>query len=307
MAESARPPILVERFGTENRLARITLNRPEKLNALSQDLLRDFETSLRELEADQTCRVIVIKGAGRAFSAGYDISGGGTQQRLEQQQQQAARAQAEAQGSTYTPPPAGTRRSVWNTRTSMVRISDLYLYFWNMAKVTIAQIHGFCLAGGVELAMMADLVIAAEDAQIGHPGTRGLGTSRTAALWPLVIGMRRSKELLYTGDSISGREAERIGMINRAVPASDLDAEVQRWAERIAIQAPDSLALQKRSVNTYFEAMGIHAGLHSATDTDAMYQYTGQSYLWQDKIRELGMREAVAWRDGEYRDAPPVH
>ena len=291
--ETAPPPILVERFGTDNRIARIILNRPEKMNALSQDLLRSFEDALRQLEADASCRVIVIKGAGRAFSAGYDIGG--------------APPRAGQQPSTYTPQPAGARRQVWNTRTSMVRVSDMYLYFWNMAKVTIAQVHGYCLAGGVELAMMADLVIAADDAQIGHPGVRGLGTSRTAAIWPLVIGMRKAKELLYTGDSVSGTEAERIGMVNRAIPADKLDAEVERWAERIALQAPDSLALQKRSVNTYFEAMGIYQALHSATDTDAMYQFSGQAYLWQDKIRELGMREAVSWRDGEYRDAPQIH
>ncbi len=298
MAEqTAEPPVLVERFGTEDRLARITLNRPEKMNALSQDLLWLFEEKLRELERDQTCRVIVIKGAGRAFSAGYDIGGA----------RQGPSQSAVAQQSEYAPQVTGARRSVWNTRTGMVRVSDMYLYFWNMAKVTIAQVHGYCLAGGVELAMMADLVIAAEDAQIGHPGTRGLGTSRTAAIWPLVIGMRKAKELLYTGDSISGREAERIGMINRAVPREELDAEVERWAERIAIQAPDSLALQKRSVNTFFEAMGIYQGVHSATDTDAMYGFSGQGYLWQEKIRELGMREAVSWRDGEYRDAPQVH
>ncbi len=291
--ETAAPPILVERFGTENRIARIILNRPEKLNALSPDLLAAFESALRQLEADQTCRVIVIKGAGRSFSAGYDIGGRPPRQG--------------EQPSTYAVQPQQQRRLVWNTRTSMVRVSDMYMYFWNMAKVTIAQVHGHCLAGGVELAMMADLVIAAEDASIGHPGVRGLGTSRTAAIWPLVIGMRKAKELLYTGDSISGRDAERIGMVNRAVPSSELDAEVERWAERIAIQAPDSLALQKRSVNTFFESMGIYQSVHSATDTDAMAQFSGQAYLWQDKVRELGMREAIAWRDGEYRDAPQVH
>jgi enoyl-CoA hydratase len=291
--QTVEPPILVDRFGTEERIARITLNRPEKLNALSQDLLRAFEDALRTLEADPGVRVIVIRGAGRAFSAGYDISG--------------APPPAGQQASTYAPPAPGQRRLVWNTRTNMVRVSDMYLYFWNMAKVTIAQIHGHCLAGGVELAMMADLCIAAEDAQIGHPGTRGLGTSRTAAIWPLVIGMRKAKELLYTGDAISGREAERMGMVNRAVAAAELEAEVARWAERIALQAPDSLALQKRSVNAFFEAMGIYQSVHSATDTDAMYQFSGQGYLWQEKIREGGMREALAWREQQYRDAPQVH
>jgi enoyl-CoA hydratase len=280
--------IVIERLGTDERLARITLNRPDKLNALSPDLLDEFGNALRDAEEDPGIRVIIIRGAGRSFSAGYDLV--------------TPRRQQE-----YRAPAQGQRPSVWRRRTSMVRVSDLYLYFWNMAKVTIAQVHGYCIAGGCELAMMADLVITADDARLGHPGTRGLGTSRTAVLWPLLIGMRKSKELLYTGDNISGVEAERIGMVNKAVPAAELEETVLRWAERIANQAADSLALQKRSVNTYFESI-IYPAIHSATDTDAMYQHTDQAYAWQEKVREVnqpggpGMKAAYEWRDAPYRD-----
>ncbi len=280
--------ILYERLGTDDRLARITLNRPDKLNALSPELLSEFEQALRTAEDDPTVRVLIIRGAGRAFSAGYDL--------VTPRRQTEYRAAAQ-----------GERRSVWRTRTSMVRVSDLYLYFWNMAKVTISQVHGYCIAGGCELAMMADLVIAADDARLGHPGTRGLGTSRTAVLWPLLIGMRKSKELLYTGDNITGAEAEKIGMINKAVPATELEDTVIRWAERIANQAADSLALQKRSVNTYFEQL-IYPAIHSATDTDAMYQFTEQGYLWQQKVQESmapgggGIKAAFEWRDAPYAD-----
>jgi enoyl-CoA hydratase len=280
--------ILVERLGTEDRLARITLNRPDKLNALSPELLADFEQALKSLEMDAGVRVVIIRGAGRAFSAGYDL----VTPRRQTEYRQAAQ---------------GERRSVWRTRTNMVRVSDLYLYFWNMAKVTIAQVHGYCIAGGCELAMMADLVVASEDCQLGHPGTRGLGTSRTAAFWPVIIGMRKSKELLYTGDSISGRDAEAIGMVNRAVPTDQLNDTVIQMAERIANQASDSLALQKRSVNTYFESV-VYPAIHSATDTDAMYQYTDQGALWQEKVQESmqpgggGIKAAFEWRDAPYRD-----
>ena len=279
--------ITYERLGADDRLARITLNRPDKLNALSPELLAEFEHALRSAEDDPAVRVLIVRGAGRAFSAGYDL--------VTPRRQTEYRAAAQ-----------GERRSVWRIRTNMVRVSDLYLYFWNMAKVTIAQIHGYCIAGGCELAMMADLVIAADDARLGHPGTRGLGTSRTAVLWPLLIGMRKSKELLYTGDNITGAEAERIGMINKAVPAAELEDTVLRWAERIANQAADSLALQKRSVNTYFEQT-VYPAIHSATDTDAMYQFTEQGYLWQQKVREslesgAGMKAAFEWRDAPYAD-----
>jgi enoyl-CoA hydratase len=280
--------ILVERLGVEDRLLRITLNRPDRLNALSTDLLNEFEQALRNAEDDPSVRVVIVRGAGRAFSAGYDIV-------------------SPRRAAEYQPPVPGAPPSVWRRRTSMTRVTDMYLYFWNMAKVTITQVHGFCIAGGCELAMMADLVIAADDARLGHPGTRGLGTSRTAAFWPVIIGMRKAKELLYTGDSITGAEAERIGMVNKAVPAADLESTVLQWANRIANQASDSLALQKRSVNTFFEST-VYPALHSATDTDAMYQHTDQAFLWQQKVREVtapggpGMKAALDWRDGPYED-----
>ena len=280
--------ITVERLGTEERLARITLNRPDKLNALSPELLAEFEQALKELEMDAGVRVIIVRGAGRSFSAGYDL----VTPRRQTEYRQAAQ---------------GERRSVWRTRTNMVRVSDLYLYFWNMAKITIAQVHGYCIAGGCELAMMADLVVAADTARLGHPGTRGLGTSRTAAFWPVIIGMRKSKELLYTGDNVTGAEAAAMGMVNRAVPEDQLETTVLEMAERIAIQASDSLALQKRSVNTYFESI-VYPAIHSATDTDAMYQFTDQAYLWQQKVRESmepgggGIKAAFEWRDAPYRD-----
>ncbi|MGD9890456.1 MAG: enoyl-CoA hydratase-related protein [Dehalococcoidia bacterium] len=288
MSELQYENIEVERLGTEERLARITLNRPDKLNALSPELLADLENALKTLEMEPAVRVIILRGSGRAFSAGYDL----VTPRRQTEYRQAAQ---------------GERRSVWRTRTNMVRVSDLYLYLWNMAKVTIAQVHGYCIAGGCELAMMTDLVVAADNAQLGHPGTRGLGTSRTAAFWPVIIGMRRAKELLYTGDSVSGTEAAAMGMVNRAVPAADLDATVLTMAERIANQASDSLALQKRSVNTYFESI-VYPAIHSATDTDAMYQYTDQAALWQQKVQESmaegggGIKAAFEWRDAPYRD-----
>jgi enoyl-CoA hydratase len=279
--------LLVDRIGTDGRVARVTLNRPEKLNSLSPDLLEDLRSLLQAMEFDRGIRVIVVRGSGRAFSTGYDIGGG------------PARS---GHPSDYDVHRTDERGTLVDVRTNMVRISDFYLYLWNMAKVTIAQVHGYCLAGGVELAMVHDLVVASEDAVFGHPGTRGLGTSRTAAIWPLVIGMRKSKELLYTGDNVSAREALQTGMINSVVPSDMLDAEVERIADRIAIQSADSLALQKRSVNAFYEAMGIHASVHAATDTDAMYQSSRQGQIWQEKVRESGMREAVRWRDNQYRE-----
>jgi enoyl-CoA hydratase len=280
--------LLYEKYGADNRLARITLNRPEKMNSLSQELLQEFRQALEEAEDDPEVRVVVVKGAGRTFSAGYDLTPGPRRQYPSMEGQ--------------TP-----RRSVSTIRSNMVRITDLQMYLFNFPKPTIAQVHGYAIAGGCEFAMMHDIVIAADDARLGHPGIRGLGTSRTCAIWPLVIGMRKTYELMYSGDSIDAREAERIGMINKAVPAADLDAAVRHWAERIGNQTGDSLAMIKRSINTFYENMGIYASVHTATDTDAMYQFTGQAYLWQEKVAESfksggGLKQALAWRDGPYGD-----
>ena len=192
-------------------------------------------------------------------------------------------------------------------RTGMQQITDIQMYFWNMAKVTIAQIHGYALAGGCELAMMADLVVAAEDAQFGHPGLRGLGTSRTGVIWPLVIGMRKAKELYYTGDNVTGREAQEIGMINYAWPKDELEERTVEFADRIANLSADHLAILKLNMNRFYENMGIYSSVRSSTDLDAAAQFTEQSYAWQDKVKEsfeagIGLKGALDWRDGPYRD-----
>ena len=150
--------------------------------------------------------------------------------------------------------------------------------------------------------MMADLVVAADDAQLGHPGLRGLGTSRTGVIWPLVIGMRKAKELYYTGENVTGEEAEEIGMINYSWPKDELDDRTIAFADRIAVMSADHLAILKLNMNRFYENMGIYSSVRSSTDMDAAGQFTGFSYDWQEKMREVGMRDAVRWRDGLFRD-----
>jgi enoyl-CoA hydratase len=286
--------LLIDRVGTDGRVARVTLNRPEKMNSLSQELLFELSDALHDLEADDSARVIILRGAGRTFSAGYDLTParGGTGDRVTRRYGFADNQQ---------------RRLIMGMRTGMQQITDIQLYFWNMAKVSIAQIHGYALAGGCELAMMADLVTAAEDAQIGHPGHRGLGVARNGCIWPLVLGMRKAKELAYTGDSITGAEAERIGMINYAFPKDQLDERTIALADRLANMTADHLALLKVNVNRFYENMGIYSSVRSSTDHDTMAQFTGQAYAWQDKMRESiesggGLKAALDWRDGPYAD-----
>lgn len=279
--------LIIDRTGTDERVGRITLNRPEKMNALSQELMYELWDALHEFEADSSVRVIILRGAGRTFSAGYDLT--------------PSRGGADAVVRRHKSTDEKGRRLIMGIRTGMQQITDIHMYFWNMAKVTIAQIHGYAVAGGCELAMMADLVVAAEDAQLGHPGLRGLGTSRTGVIWPLVIGMRKAKELYYTGENVSGTEAEEIGMINYAWPLAELDDRTVAFADRIANMSADHLAILKTNMNRFYENMGIYSSVRSSTDLDAAGQFTEFSYQYQDKMREGGLKEALQWRDGPYR------
>jgi enoyl-CoA hydratase len=149
--------------------------------------------------------------------------------------------------------------------------------------------------------MMADLVVAAEDAQLGHPGLRGMGTSRTGVIWPLVIGMRKAKELYYTGENVTGKEAEDIGMINYAWPLDELDARTISFADRIANLSADHLAILKTNMNRFYENMGIYSSVRSSTDLDAAGQFTEAAYEYQDQMRENGLKGALAYRDGPYK------
>lgn len=288
MADPEFENLLIDRVGTDNRVARITLNRPEKMNALSQELLFDFRSALEYLEADHTARVIIVRGAGRTFSAGYDLT---PAQRTGEDAIVRQFRQTDEQG-----------RRLWQgVRAGMQRITNIHMYFWNLQKITIAQVHGYAIAGGCELSMMADLVVAAEDARFGHPGLRFAGT-RTSMILPLLIPMRKAKELFYTGDNITGVQAAEMGLINRAVPLDQLEDETVALADRIAILPADHLAMLKVHMNRFHENMGIYSSVHSSTDLDAAGTFTSQAYQWRDKMSEGGLKEALAWRDGPYQD-----
>lgn len=279
--------LIIDHIGTDERVGRIAFNRPEKLNALSEELLYEFWDALHEMEADSSIRTIIIRGEGRAFSAGYDLTPN--------------RGGADAVVRRHRGVDDKGRPLLMGIRTGMQQITDIHMYFWNMAKITIAQVHGYAIAGGCELAMMADLVVAADDAQLGHPGLRGLGTSRTGVIWPLVIGMRKAKELYYTGENVTGTEAEEIGMINYAWPLDELDERTLALADRIAIMSADHLAILKLNMNRFYENMGIYSSVRSSTDLDAAAQFTEFSYDYGDQMREGGLKQALKWRDDPYK------
>jgi enoyl-CoA hydratase len=282
--------ILIDRVGSDGRVARITLNRPEVLNALSSRLIGELEDALRLLETDDSARVIILRGAGRAFSAGWDFGGGNLH------------TNPHYADASYTTEDDEGRPQVFNFGLALRVGAEVQLKLWDVGKVTIVQAHGYCVAGGMELAMMADLITASDTCQFGHPGHRGLGVARNGMILPLVVGMRKAKELFYTGDAISGSEAERIGLINYAWPEAELDERTIQFADRIANSSGDYLGVLKTAANTFYENMGLRQSVSATTHLDATSQYTESGYEWHEKLSELGFKGAVAWRDGRYGD-----
>lgn len=275
-------------YETDGRLAFITLNRPEKLNALSNDLRGELLHALKEAEADRSVGVIVLRANGRAFSAGYDLSP----------------SRAAADDSRFVHPRSrlpdtGTTHPAHYDWSRHVLLANWTI--WELAKPVVAQVHGYCLAGGTELASFCDFRIVADDAQVGYPPVRAMGTMDI--MWaPWHLPMTKAREFAYVGDSFSGRDMAAMGWATYAVPATDLAAFTERFARRMANIDNDLLMYSKRSVNRQYEAMGIRSGLMSGTDVEAMSKHRPAAQEWNRRLRDEGLKAALEWRDGPFRD-----
>ena len=257
-----------------DRVVRLTLNRPAKLNAMSPKLLSELDDALDAFERDPQASVLIIRGAGRAFCAGYDLSGGG----------------GGAGGFTIT-------EDRWSLRKLVARWQRL----WSLPKPTIAQVHGYCLAGATELAGHCDILFASEDAEFGHPAGRTLGVIPTLSMWPYLLGLRKTKEYLFTGDSIGAVEACERGLVNRVFPRERLDEETLAWARRVAQVPVDLLTLHKAATNRFFELMGLYAAEQSASEFDAIAHQTATAKAEVKRMREMGLKKALDARDASFR------
>jgi enoyl-CoA hydratase len=254
---------------------RLTLNRPEKRNALSNDLRRDLFAALEAADRDRDVRVIVIRGAGSCFSAGYDLSAEGAQQPL----------------PFHTASGAGQ----WARH-----VVEGCFRIWDLSKPVIAQVHGWCLAGGSELAAACDLMYAAEDAQVGYPPVRSMSPpDNQFHAW--YCGLRPAMEMMLTGDAIDGREAARLGLANRAFPADRLEAEVLAIAERIAKIPTDVQQMNKRSVHRAMEIMGLRAAVRAGAEIQALALTTESSRATFAEFRG-GVTQGLDARDAAYGD-----
>jgi enoyl-CoA hydratase len=255
---------------------RLTLNRPAKRNALSHALRTELFEALRAADRDSEIRVVVIRGAGSCFSAGYDL----------------AQDPGERPPWTISPADGGWARHVLQGWFEMMDLSI----------PLIAQVHGYCLAGGTELATACDLVYVADDAEIGYPPVRSMSSPDMGwHVW--MMGMRRAMEAMLTGDSMSGIEAVEAGFANRSFPLADLDTAVLAVAERVAKVPADLQALNKRVVHRSMEAMGMRNGMRATADINAI-GFHQQSSIEYHRRFASGVTEALTARDeafGDYR------
>ena len=258
---------------------RITLNRPEKRNALNEVLRAEVLLALYEADSDPEVRVMILRGAGKCFSAGYDLSGSAPDYGADSPRMPFHTAGGD--GSFQRMVTAG------------------WMSIWDLAKPVLAQVHSYCLAGGSELATCCDLVYVADDAQIGYPAVRFGTPDNQFHAW--FMGMRTAMEMMLTGDSITGVEAVERGWANRAFAAEDLEAAVLDVAQRIAKTPTDIVQINKRTVHRAMEIMGLRSAIRSGTEMSALASYQPTFRAFIDNAKG-GLTKALTARDAPFAD-----
>jgi enoyl-CoA hydratase len=268
-------------YESRDSIAFITLNRPERLNAINGELVGGLQDAVTEANRDASVRVIVLRGSGRAFCAGYDL-------------QTAPGAEAAVQ----------ERSGVWDAVADfrmMSRNVRGFMSLWESPKPVIAQVHGWCVGGGTDMALCSDLIFMADDARIGYPPSRVWGTP-TTCMWVYRLGLEHAKRLMLSGEAVDGPEAVRIGLASRSVPADQLAAAVESYAGKLATTPGNQLAMTKLLVNQAYENMGLRTTQMLGTFLDGVARHTPEGVAWREMAIEEGFREAVRRRDEPWSD-----
>jgi enoyl-CoA hydratase len=266
------------KYAVAGRIARITLNRPDRLNAINAAMPREIRRAVDAANADDRVHVIVLAGAGRAFCAGYDLK---------------EFAEKKGRGSVNQDMP-------WDPMQDyrlMKGWTDDYFAIWRSYKPVICKVHGFAVAGGSDIALCADIVIVAEDAKIGYMPARVWGCP-TTAMWVYRLGAEKAKRMLLTGDTVDGRAAKAMGLVYDAVPAKDLDAAVNALARRMAGVPRNQLMMQKLMINQAYDNMGLAGTQMIATLFDGITRHSPEGVWFKEYAETHGFHKAVEWRDG---------
>lgn len=266
------------KYRVEDKIGYVTLNRPDKLNALNFAFKNEIIEAIENADKDPAVSVIVLNAEGRAFSVGFDIGGGGPE-----------RDKGRDDPLHWDPP--------------LHNSLEMALSPWTATKPVIASVQGYVLGGGCELAMMCDLTIAADDAKFGEPEVRFSHVGPVVVM-PWIIGLKRARELLYFGDMIDAETALSFGMINRVVPLAELGEYTKRYARRLALIDPVALRWGKRSVNRSAEVAGMRSALESGVDgLVALYAAkTEVGKQFDQLVNEKGLKAALDWRAGQFKE-----
>jgi enoyl-CoA hydratase len=278
------------RYEKQPPIATLTLHRPEKQNALHPQMWSEMDAALADAQQDQAIRVVVLAGDGESFCAGFDFSGG--------------LAHYEGLGEANYDPGMDV---IFATNPYTAPIPT-FMNLWRCTKPVIAKVHGWCVGGGSEMALCADLVIAAEDARFGTPYARVWGCHLTG-MWIYRLGLTRAKFYALSGESIDGRDAAAIGLINFAYPLEELDEKTAYWANRLAQIPLTQLAAMKLVVNQAYDNMGLQSTQYLGTILDGIMRNTPEGREFVRTADEQGVRAAIAKRDGpfgDYSQAPPA-
>ena len=264
-------------YESKDRVATITLNRPERFNAISETMPEDIAAAFEHANNDDAFHVVVLTGAGRGFCGGYDL-----------------KAYAEKSGEN----PA-IQDMPWDPMIDykfMSRCTQQFMSIWRCHKPVIARVHGDAVAGGSDIALCSDIIIMNEKARIGYPPARVWGCP-TTAMWVYRLGAEKAKQMLFTGDLISGKKAAEMGLVFEAVPLEELDEAVNRLVNRIKGVPKNQLMMMKMMVNQAYENMGLAGTQTIATLFDGMARHSPEGVWFKERAEEVGFKQAVAERD----------
>ncbi len=264
------------KYALDGRIARITLNRPQRLNAIDRRMPGEIRRAVEAANADDAVHIIVLAGAGRAFCAGYDLK---------------------AFAETTTPLTQGMPWDPMKDYRVMKRWTEDFFSIWRSYKPVICKVQGYAVAGGSDIALCADLVVMAEDAKIGYMPARVWGCP-TTAMWVYRLGAEKAKRMLLTGDTIDGVTAKAWGLVYDAVPAKKLDAAVNALARRMAGVPKNQLMMQKLMINQAYDNMGLANTQMIATLFDGITRHSPEGLWFKEYAQRHGFHEAVKWRDG---------
>jgi len=264
-------------YEKDGKVARITLNRPEVLNAIDDEMPALLAGAVARADSDEGVHLSVLSGAGRGFSSGYELS-----------------FDQDCEPLSYMP-----QDMPWDPikdYASMWRNTQHFMSLWRAMKPVICKVHGFALAGGSDIALCADMTFMAETARIGYMPARVWGCP-TTAMWVYRLGPEKAKRMLFTGDTVSGREAESMGLILKAVPDDHLDKEIEAMVERMASVPINQLAMQKMVINQSIEATGLMQTQRLATLFDGITRHSPEGIAFKNRVETVGWRQATQERD----------